>query len=226
MQWNDFKAKVMAHLGYDADDPNPIKQKQVDQYARSAVIRMQEVIPGYQKGHETIYGPDDLARECHAHRGELPDGARPTEFWRHGAVPEDAEDTLVDESDESGDVISASCERRRTEVYPVDWTERTRLIDGTARLHNVIAVNPQRREFYLARTLAEGETLHVFWNGLKTEFAEDETLPWGEEAVDYAAQYAAAQVERSSRDKLNQYETFMADARQSLALLETGMRNR
>lgn len=220
MQWNDFIAKVLSQLGEDPDDPNPVKQRGINQYVRSAVVRMQSVVSAYREGHENIYTPSSLTKECYAAKGVLPDGARPTEIWRHGVLPED----LSEEESGSEDGIPADCERRRVEVHPVPWSDRTSMIDGTTRVRNIIAFDSQFRTFYLSPPLLEGETLHVFWNGKKMEFAEDESLPWGEEAVDYVSQYAAAQLERVSRDKLNQYQTFAADAAQSLALLEQDMK--
>src|SRR5690625_201634 len=200
MIWSDFHAAVRSFLGAFAEDANPIRRRQVEQAIRSGCLRMQQVIETYQTGHETTFKEDDLVVECYASRGDMPDGASIQSVWLHCS--------------------KADCEESgRVKLRQVDWEQREDMIDGTMRDRNIWTIDPNGNRFYVAPILEEGHELHVIWNGLKVDFGETDTLPWGEEAAETVSNFVNAQLERMARDKINNHFSFMSDWRQGLALL-------
>jgi hypothetical protein len=314
VNWASFKSSVLALLGEDTDDENPVKIRQIDQAIRSGCLRMQKLIGPYQIGHDETYGVADLTLDCYAHRGEIPDGADIQEFWRYGEaevteipttefvvisaldpenppVPdvtgewiknplsldapftykkmvngepwkleyEEGEDAYwlgteaealngpywIDNSISGnqlpslmgpGDGVSGfisvrlgtvtevkpadECARDRIRLHQIEWSERMSIITGTIRDRNVWVVDPRSNRFYVPK-LEEGEELRLFWDGLKIDFAGNDTLPWGEEAAEAVSHFVNAQLARNSKDKMNNHQSYMNDWRLSLSLLET-----
>lgn len=200
MIWSDFHAAVRSFLGAFAEDANPIRRRQVEQAIRSGCLRMQKVIEAYQTGHETTFKEDDLVVEYYASRGDMPDGASIQSVWLRSN--------------------NAGCEEAdRVQLRQVDWSHRQGMIDGTMRDRDIWTIDPHGNRFYVAPALEAGRELHVVWNGLKVDFGEADTLPWGEEAAETVSHFVNAQLERMARDKINNHLSFMSDWRQGLALL-------
>lgn len=205
MTWGEFHSAVMSFLGDDAEDTNPVKIRQIDQAMRSACIRMQQVINNYRAGHETIYEVDDMTVEGYAHRAEIPDGANLLNLWRY-----DAEESGSEDSD---------CDPERITLSHVDWKDRMSMVTGETRDRDIWTINPNSNRFYICPMLETGETLHLFWNGLKINFDEDDVLPWGEEAAVTVSHFINAELARQSKDKAGNYQSFRTDWQLGLALL-------
>lgn len=319
MNWNDFKTAVLDLVGEDAEDLNPIKQRQIDQALRAACSKMQVVVPSYQHGHETVYGFEELVEECLAMRGDIPNGADIREVFRYGRSEEEILPDLVatvrvngvidtdypaafidifngrpryrivlngsdwdlfwePEKDLAGTVVGAyilaptggdgmdgphwfeedpqpeediptylvemtisdaypefagwewefalgevnqlalDCVEGRSGLNQIDWSRRHSIIDGNIRDRDVWCLDPNGNRFYTPALLG-GESIHVFWTGIKLDFGSGDTLPWGEEAAEAVSHYVNAQIDRKAKSKINEYGTYMGDWQAALHLL-------
>lgn len=200
MNWTDFHAAVSSFLGPYAQDKNPIRRRQIEQAIRSGCLRLQQVIEAYQTGHETSFEGSDLIVDCHAQRGDMPDGATVRSVWLHR-----------EEND---------CDHPKSiRLRQVEWVERSKMISGEIRNRNIWTIDPRGNRFYIAPLLQEDESLLIIWDGLKIDFDENDTLPWGEEAAEIVSHFVNAHLERMARDKINNYDSFMRDWQQGVALL-------
>lgn len=97
----------------------------------------------------------------------------------------------------------------RSEIVPIPWSERftySAFKDGCASKDDpaVMAIDPETYSFFLWPKLDATHTLSVFWNGLKFEFADSDTVPFDESVQQAVSKFVLAryylQVEHDARE--------------------------
>lgn len=144
----------------------------IDNHIRQGVIEIQELIPFYQQNQETIYQENDLADEGEASIGQMP-----------GEQAQLREAYYVK--------VGEPCVRKPLENYP--WPSRHDLVCGQPKMHLhdqfLLAIDPNAQTFLVFPAVIEGHYLSVFWDGLKLDFTDSETVPFDEAFVSAIADY-------------------------------------
>ena len=219
--WGQFVCAVNDLLTIDA----PGGRSGIDAYRtgliRTAVIKLQNIIPTYRNGHETVYLPQDLVTEGRASLGvKVP-----------GAAVEDAYLCATESRGGSGKVGCV-----RFPLIPFEWENRFQLINGEIQYggdYGYIAMDPRGYKFYVWPECFDGWMLSLFWSGLKLDFKDDELTPFDEDMVlavaDFVKGYIAREVERDipmHDSYIRSYEgakpLLFANAREKSAIRSTG----
>lgn len=163
--WSQFKANVRLLCPVDANrfGVGTGATNYLDQLIKQAVIDIQNFVPFYRSGNETIYMPDDLVEDGLASVGELPDGAYPIEAF----------------------YVKTGSTCVRQPLWSYDYGSRYDLVCGNPRIINcqfAIAIDDrQSRNFYVFPKVEEGREVSLFWDGVKTDYADSETVPFDEQ---------------------------------------------
>lgn len=188
--WAEFVINVKKLLPADADRQG--LEDYVTSVIRQGAINLQSDIDIYRRGHETIYGVEDLAVEGEASVGTLPEQAEPRDaFYSKTGEP---------------------CDRQPAWKY--DWGNRFDLICGKACLNGcqfAIAMDPQAKYFYVYPKVVDGRQFSIFWDGRKLDFADSETVPFDEGAELAVSLFASAHIARKTNHELSEYNSYMAD---------------
>lgn len=144
---------------------------------RYAVLNLQHHIIPYRAGHETVYGREDLTKEGKASVGTLPAEAKVREMWRVRT--------------------GSTCVRQPAILYPGGWDHRFDLVCGRPQIfecHSWVVLPPQGREFMVYPAIEAGYELDVFWDGVKLEYEDADSVPYDEMSVPCVADYVKAMV--------------------------------
>lgn len=164
----------------------------IDNIIRQAVIELQEYIPVYREGHETIFNADDVSQEGGASVGMMPDQAEIQDIY----------------------FVTVGNPCVRGPVFLYNWGNRYDLVCGNPRStgsNSFIAIDPQSKQFMVYPKLDDSHYLSMFWDGTKLEFEDEDETPFDEGMVGAVADYLQAELARRApvRDfKLAQ--TYMA----------------
>lgn len=188
--WAEFVINVKKLLPADADRQG--LEDYVTSVIRQGAINLQSDIDIYRRGHETIYGVEDLSVEGEASVGTLPEQAEPRDaFYSKTGEP---------------------CDRQPAWKY--DWGNRFDLICGKACLNGcqfAIAIDPQAKNFYVYPKVVDGRQFSIFWDGRKLDFADAEIVPFDEGAELAVSLFASAHIARKTNHELSEYNSYMAD---------------
>jgi hypothetical protein len=169
-------------------------QTTLTQYITQAIIDIQSKVPKYRTGHETIYLAEDFVAEGNASKGRLPQGAMLTGGWF----------IKVDEEDEEEECIKIPLTN-----YP--WNNRSNIICGDSCFNGPrgwISVDPQRAQFLVVPAVEDPNKVSLFWDGLKTEFEDDEAVPFDERCAMAVADFVRSRLARIVDKDLAAYASF------------------
>lgn len=142
---------------------------------------LQHYIPSTQLGHSTTFVAADVNVEGAASHGCLPAGAKLQQVW------------LVDSTDAD--------DERQIETTEIPWLDRRRfLIEHSAMelsLNGIeeaplVSIEPGGREFYVWPLLDDTHSLRMEWDGIRTDFTEDDPTPFDERVAEAVAKYVSA----------------------------------
>lgn len=187
MTWSEFKTQVEELLPVDKNRANLTAF--ISRYLKLAVLDLQEFIPQYRTGHETIYSDEELQVDGYAMVGTLPEFSYPREFW----------------------VIDTSNHCNRKQALPYDWEMRNDLLCGSMACSNcnrMLALDPDSGRFIFYPALAATEQLILVWNGKKSDFSDDEYVPFPEEAVEACVAFIKGKISREVDRDLTMAESF------------------
>lgn len=184
--WLDFKNSVKDFLTVDKDRLG--LGTYTDKMLRQGVLDIQYFAPFYQKGNKTIYNAANLTTDGEASYGTLPEQAKPQDIW------------LV--STASG----GQCTRYPLRQYP--WKDRFNMICGNV-CGDLIAIDPKGSQFYLYPKLADGFEYHLYWDGIKLEFVDGDTVTFDEAVEEAVAEFVSSKIERRVNKDLPLYESYM-----------------
>lgn len=179
MTWADFKDIVDEMLTVNANRRGTEALK--GRALKNCAADLQRYIRGYRKGHTTIYQAADLTLMTKAMLGQLPTGAIPEAFY------------IISSAVVDGEVVDPNCRRNRLDYIP--WLNRDRLIceqcDERAYLYAIAPYGDQ----FLVHPLINDETyLLLVWEGIKSDFADGDNVPFPEDAAEAFAAYVSAKI--------------------------------
>jgi tartrate-resistant acid phosphatase type 5 len=211
MIWLDFKNAVKVDLPADNErigiatgTPNYL-----DQQILYAAIEIQKIVPFYQAGHETVYGPDDLVIEGFASVGNLPVGqqCRPIDAYYKKT--------------------GRQCVSQPLRTYP--WGNRYDLICGNPRIIGsqfLIAIDPWGGQFTVFPSVALRRQVSLTWNGVKTLFNDIDDTPFDMDVVEAVGLFAKAKIARAVDHDLNEYASYMTEYGRKRSVLFADTRDR
>lgn len=182
LTWAEFKEEVLVLLPVDRRRVGPGIQDEDGQEGyltrtlKQGVIDIQQFVPRYRENHESIYLPEDLTVEGSASRGVLPQQAliRDVWFW-----------------------IDADTARYPVLEFP--WNRRFELVNDLIELpdnQGRFTRDPQSYYFYLYPEVKDGNAISIHWDGLKTDFGDDEDVPFDRQMAGAVADYLKGRIMR------------------------------
>lgn len=175
LTWLEVKNKVDALLLQDASRLGAETFK--DSIVLQAAIDLQSHVIPFQKNHETVYVPADFVTDGEASRGTLPEGAFPEQAWlvKSRTAPVDGNDD--------------DCWQYPVEQLP--WANRMDMVSGKTcfKSRGYLAIDDQGRSFYVVPEIqlldADNFTyrLRLFWNGIKTDWADTDVTQFNEQSI-------------------------------------------
>lgn len=199
--WSEFKAAVLELMPLDKGRLG-LKDKEEEDGAvipgfnslmiRQAVIDMQRLSPELRKGHETLYFPQDFATEGSASRGVLP----PFAFVRDAAL-------FNNES------------KTRHPLVDIEWGRRHEMTSGQLDIldnNGRICIEPDASKFYIYPKVEGQWVVTINWDATldsgKSDFQDDELVPFGEDVVMAAAEFVKGKIRREVDMDRSAYETY------------------
>lgn len=211
LKWSDFLAAVLVDLPVDNErfgiatgDPNFLTNQ-----LRYAVIQIQQLIPFYTHGHETVYGAQDLVTEGLASVGALP-------------------------QTEQGRPLDAYYKRTGRQcvsqpLQPYSWGNRYDLVCGNPRITNsqfFIAIDPWGQQFTVFPMVSNNHQISLTWQGVKEAFNVDDATPFGYDVVECVGLFVKAKIARLVDHDLAEYGSYMAEYVRRRSLLYADSRER
>lgn len=209
MLWSDYVTQVDAHLVTDATRRGLETFR--DRFLRNAVIDLQRFIPGYRVGNTTTYQVADVVAVGSAHLVAFPAGARPTavyiidtdpaadsatQRYRLDFYPWLKRQALIDGDLQFCDWWAGcwggwgpSCQSGPPPVTPpgASW-------GWACRKGYVYSIGPHGKNFLIYPQLTATTELLLVWDGLKTSFADGDSVPFPDESCEAVAAYIKAKV--------------------------------
>lgn len=169
MNWLAFKNAVRVDLPLDNDRIAIAtgNTNYLDQQILHAVIQVQQLIPFYQKGHETVYGPQDLTMEGLASVGTIPQTEQ--------CHPQDAFYKKTGKQCVSQPLV------------PYSWSNRYDLVCGNPRVTNCqffMALEPHGQQFVVFPHVGRDHQISFNWDGVKTAFNDADETPFDMDVVE------------------------------------------
>lgn len=211
MLWSDFKAAVLVDLpadnqriGIATGTPNYLTQQLL-----YAAIEIQKVVPFYQAGHETIYGPNDLVVEGFASVGTLPQGqqCRPLDSYYKK--------------------VGKQCVSQPLTTYP--WGNRYDLVCGNPRIIGsqfLICFDPWGQQFTVFPSVTNHRQVSLFWNGVKTQFQDTDDTPFDMDVVEAVGLFVKAKIARAVDHDLMEYGSYLGEYKLKRSILFADTRER
>lgn len=180
MTYAAFVAIVLENLPIEADRRGlEIFRARV---IRNAVVDLQRYIPSYRRDHTTTYNAANLQVEENGMLGNLPEGAIPTAFW------------IISTKEDSAGDAHPLCNRNRLDFWP--WVNRSHLFCAATcdrRLY-AYALAPSGRMFAIHPAVNDETYLLLVWDGLKSDFADVDSVVWPAEAAEAVAAYVKCRI--------------------------------
>lgn len=196
LTWAEFKEEVLKLLPVDRRRVGPGIQDADGQEGyltatiKQGCIDVQQFVPRYRAGHESIYWPDDdFVAEGSASRGVLPQNAMIRDVW-----------FWIETSKTRYPVVDFPYDRRFELVNGLET-----LPDNQAR----IAKDPLNYTFYIYPAVADGAAISIFWDGIKTDFEDDEQTPFDRQMAGAVADYLKGRIMRDIEKDNAGYATYM-----------------
>lgn len=198
LTWAGFVAAVESNLSLDKDRLSEGDEK--DAWIKSCVKEIQELVPAYRSGHQSIYLPADTAPDGFSSRIVLPPGT----ITKINIVKLE---TLADgETPEEG----------RHAVTPVPFSELDNLRHGLADVshgNGYICVDPQRYTAWVYPQIKANHMIHIWWNGLKDDFSDDDQVPFDRFVAEAVAYFVRAEMRRGIEEEIQLFTSLEADYR-------------
>jgi tartrate-resistant acid phosphatase type 5 len=211
MIWSDFVAGVLLDLPVDNERIGIAtgNVNYVSQQILHAVRDIQELVPFYRSGHETIYGPDDLVLEGVSSVGSLPqtDQCRPLDAYYKKT--------------------GTQCVSQPLTTY--SWGNRYDLVCGNPRVTNCqffIAIDPWAKQFMTFPSVTTQHQVSLFWEGIKTSFEDDEETPFDLGVIEAVGLFVKSKIARLVDHDLNESMNYMGEYSRKRALLYSASRDR
>lgn len=202
LTWAQFTTAVRVDLPVDSQrigiatgTPNYL-----DSQLLHAVVELQTLIPYYQLGHETVYGPDDVILEGLASVGSIPFQAKPQDAYYKRT--------------------GKQCVSQPLATY--DWGNRYDLVCGNPRITSgqfLIAINPQGTRFTVFPRITTDHQVNLFWNGVKKSFADADLVPFDDDFVQAVALFVSSELSRKVDHDLPEHQSYDLSYRQKRQLL-------
>jgi hypothetical protein len=199
MTWQEFYTSVYALLPSDARRLNVGVSSTIDEpwlrrLIRQAVGDLQRYIPAYTVGHESIFTPDDLLDEGSAQMGTIPSTEMSAAIRMMYSVKE-----------------GHTCCRRPYQSYMGGWAHRFDLICGNVMTvsQGQVVIDPYGKQFLILPAIEEGYELDVWWDGIKINFTDSETVPFDEQAANAVSLYCKAYIEREVKQSTDGFMLYM-----------------
>ena len=207
--WSEFKEEVLKLLPVDRRRVGPGMQDEDGQEGfltakiKQGCIDIQQFVPRYRANNESIYLPEDLVVEGAASRGVLPQQAliRDVWFW---AVAKTTRYPVVD--------------------FPYD--RRFELVNGLETLpdnQGRIAKDPSAYTFYLYPEVKDDNAISIFWDGIKTDYGDDEHVPFDLQAAGAVAAYVKGHIMRDIEKDNAGYATYFHPQNGSYIIARTNL---
>lgn len=182
MIYSAFVALVVEELGVNGNRRGIETQRA--RWIRDAVLDLQRFIRAYRQGHTTNYVVADLTEKGYAHLGTLPDQAKPKAFYTVSLVPD-------------SDAVLPNPNIARNRMDFVAWEDRQAMIDGRYEHRRyTYAISPFSKQF-LVHPLVNDETyLLLVWDGMKSDFADGDTVPFPIQAAEAVASYVTWKINK------------------------------
>lgn len=149
--------------------------------AKNCAVDLQRFIRGLRVGHSTTYQVADLTTYTKAMLGAFPVGAIPQAFYTISTK-------VVD-----GDPVDPNCHRNRMDFWP--WLQRSRLICGQCDERAYLyTIAPYGNQFMIHPLLNDETELKLVWEGIKSNFADGDDVPFPEESAEAFAAYIKSRI--------------------------------
>lgn len=185
--WGTWCAAVKGFLTVDAARRGA--EGFVDGMIRQAAIDLQTFLAVYRIGHETMYWPGDFVKEGYASKAVLPPQAEVKDAWL--------------------------CDTSAGVRYPMkdcSWMSRVSLVTGNVPLNDRngrICIDSYGYTFYAYPAIEEPFALSLFWDGLKLDFKDDESVPFDEPSALAAAEFVKGKLAREVDRDINMHNSYM-----------------
>lgn len=179
MTWADFKVIIDEHLTVNANRRGTEALKA--RAARNCAVDLQRFIRGYRKGHTTVYQAADLTLMTKAMLGEFPTGAVPEALY------------IISSAVVDGVVVDPNCRRNRLDF--VEWLNRNKLICSDCDCRSYLySIAPYGNQFLVHPIINDETYLLLVWEGLKSDFADGDNVPFPESAAEAFAAYILSKI--------------------------------
>lgn len=179
--WAEFVAKVLEHLGVDADreGADVLRTAKI----RQAVIQLQGLIPQYCDRHENVYLPGDMVYEGQASKGVKPPQS---EIRSLHLCRKEVDSTGAD----TGKFFKTLLTFR-------PWDQREAMIEGTLAVNGnngFYSVDPEGYEFLVYPAVYDKYVVSMVWKGRKLEFSDQDATPFDEPLATVVASKVKADI--------------------------------
>ena len=179
MTWADLQAIVDEMLTVDVNRRGTEALKA--RAAKNCAVDLQRYIRALRKGHTTTYQVADLTLYTHAMLGAFPTGAVPEAFY------------IISTKVVDGEPVDPNCRRNRLDF--VKWLDRERLICGRCEVRSYLySIAPYGNQFLIHPILNDETELKLVWEGIKSNFADGDDVPFPEESAEAFAAYIKSRI--------------------------------
>jgi hypothetical protein len=196
LTWAQFLTAVDDTLSLDKDRLSEGDEKVG--WAKSAVKEIQELIPAYRAGHQSIYLAADTAPDGWGSRLVLPPGSVKKV---NIVVIEKLKDEKTDHES-------------RHAVTPLEFKELERLRHGQLDVSHgdgYIIVDPQSYTAWVYPQIRANMMVHIWWNGLKDDFNDGDKVPFDRFMAEAVAFYIRAEMRRGIEEEIQLFNAFRGD---------------
>jgi hypothetical protein len=210
MTWLEFTTEVKANIPVDAVRHNT--GTMFTSQLKGAVRRVQKIIPFYRQGHQNWFAYADTVENGYTSIIEMPAGnedVRPTNMW------------LVNTGE---DYETEPCWVQPLHDYP--WRHRHDLSCGELLIFDcqmAVAWHPHAEEFWVYPKIESDEDVAVRmdWNGVKSNFANGDEVPFDEDVALAAADFIKTHFMREVERDPQMADHYALEFRRKLQLLHT-----
>lgn len=208
MLWSAFNTKVREFL--PAHNRRQGIQTMIDTLIKAGAADVQRSIPFYQTGHSDIYEPADVTTDGYASIGDLPAG----KIQRARLAKYDPDNELLYRGVYLG-------------LEQVSWEYNLLMRGGELSAYaGRIAIEPVTRKFCVVPAINTASRLILDWNGVKTDFANDDVTPFDDEVAQAVADFVLARVTRQVDRDFNLANSYEGSFRLLKRKLDSEARDR
>lgn len=137
---------------------------------RLGLIDLQRYVEQLQSGQKNVFTVFDVVQEGEANVGTLPEGAMVRDLY----------------------YVTKDCPCSQRPFVPYPWDNRFDLICGSPKISNwqyFVCIDPHAQEFTIFPALKETAELWLYWDGLKSDYADGDTTRFTEAEAEAVSQY-------------------------------------